>query len=226
MKFKTIKGVAAAAAIAVAAPAQAAEQDFELWTIGLANGTLTGKLLGSMEVSIRSSDEGTRSPTILLRPSLGVQVTKNLGLWLGYVRVSVNPDGRPGTRENRLFQQASWTIGKLGGGTLASRTRLEQRMLEERAITGWRVRQQFRWTKPLKRKGTSAVLSSEAFVALNTTDFGARPGLDQWRNFAGINLPVAKGLSLETGYMNRYVRRPSAVDRIDHIIPVTMAIRF
>ena len=92
--------------------------------------------------------------------------------------------------------------------------------------TGWRARQQLRWTKPIAKEGTSVVLSSEVFVALNSTDFGASAGLDQTRNFAGINLPLAKGFTVEGGYMNRYVRRAGVPDRLDHILPITATYRF
>ena len=112
------------------------------------------------------------------------------------------------------------------GGNLTSRTRLEQRWVEGRNSLGWRAREQLRWTKPINAKGLSAVVSSEIFVALNSTDFGARAGFDQWRNFAGVNMPFVKGLSIESGYMNRYVRRVGAPDRIDHIVPIVVAWRF
>ncbi len=219
--------MAAFAPILVAAsPALAADQDVELWTVGIATGPISGKVLGSMEVSIRSSDEGTRHATVLLRPSIGYQVTPKLSLWAGYTRATIGTIGRPLSIENRYFQQASWTIGKVAGGTLTSRTRLEQRTVMGRNDTGWRARQQLRWTKPIAKEGTSVVLSSEVFVALNSTDFGASAGLDQTRNFAGINLPLAKGFTVEGGYMNRYVRRAGVPDRLDHILPITATYRF
>ncbi len=212
--------------MALPLPAHAAEQDVELWTVAQASGSLSGRLLGSFEISIRSSDKGTQTPTKLIRPAIGIQASKAVSLWLGYARVSVSPEGRPPTRENRLFQQVQWTIGTVAGGTLSSRTRLEERFVEGRAITGWRFRQQLRWQRPLKAGGPSIVVSTEPFIALNRTDFGATPGIDQWRTFAGLSLPVAKGLSLETGYLNRYVRRAGLEDRVDHILPIIVSYRF
>ncbi len=218
--------IIAAPMLLAASPALAVDEDVEIWTVGIATGTISGKVLGSMEVSIRSSDEGTRHATVLLRPSIGYQVTPKLSLWAGYTRATVGSVGRPLSIENRYFQQASWTIGKVAGGTLSSRTRLEQRTVMGRNDTGWRARQQLRWTKPASTGGANVVLSSEVFVALNSTDFGARAGLDQTRTFAGINLPLAKGFTLEGGYMNRYVKRSGVPDRLDHIVPVTATYRF
>lgn len=216
----------AAALLAGASPALAAEQDGEVWGIATATGSIRGKLLASAEVSIRSMDEGTRRPTVLLLPTIGYQATGRLSLWTGYLRVVTYVDGGAAMRENRIFAQGSWVIGGFASGSLSSRTRLEHRRVEGRAGTGVRVRQQLRWTKPLAPKGPGAVVSSEVFVALNSTDFGARAGFDQVRNFVGLNVPIAKGLTVEGGYMNRYIRRSGIPDRIDHIVPITVALRF
>lgn len=226
MKRARIAVIIAAAAIVAPLGAAAAEDDFEAWSTTTASGPLTGPLLASLELSIRADDRGTRGPTTLIRSALGYEIAENVSLWAGYVRVDTRLQGRTATGENRYFQQLSWALGSAGGVAVASRTRLEQRTIEGAADTGWRVRQQFRATVPVRKAGPTAVLSSEAFVALNTTDFGASKGLDQWRNFAGINVPATKYLSVEIGYLNRYVQRRGARDRVDHIVPLTLGLRF
>jgi hypothetical protein len=226
MVRRHVRGTAALVALLIPIHATAADNDAEAWLVGTANGSLSGKLLGTLELGARHSNDPTRRLTTLFRPSLGYQVTPKVSLWLGYARFNVYPDDRPAILENRLFQQVSWSIGRVAGGSLTSRTRLEQRMFEGRDDTGWRARQNLRWVRPIGADGVSAVLSSEVFVALNSTDFGARAGFDQSRNFVGANLPLAKGLSIEGGYMHRYVRRVGISDRIDHILPVTIAWRW
>lgn len=186
---------------------------------------VAGPLLASLELSIRVDDRGTRGPTTLMRSALGYQLSKSVSLWAGYVRVDTRPQGRNATGENRYFQQLSWVPGSVGGVAVALRTRLEQRTFEGAKDTGWRLRQQIRATVPFRKGGPSAVLTSE-LVALNSTDFGASKGFEQWRNFAGINVPATKHLSVEVGYMNRYVRRRGARDRVDHIVPLTLGLRF
>lgn len=221
--FVAIVGIAV---IGLDMPAAATEADFEAWSTITASGAVAGSVLASFEVSIRADDFGTRAPTTLIRPALGYQMSRNVSLWGGYARVDTRPQGQAATAENRYFQQLLWAPGSVGGVTIALRTRLEQRTVEGAKDTGWRLRQQIRATVPLRKAGLSAVVSSEPFVALNSTDFGASNGLDQWRNFAGISVPATKRLSVEFGYMNRYVQRRGRPDRVDHIIPLTLGYRF
>ncbi|WP_404365924.1 DUF2490 domain-containing protein [Sphingomonas sp. MMS24-J45] len=219
---------AAALALLAAFPSVAAaqEQDGEAWASFWVQGPLAGKLLGSVDGSLRVSDRGTDAPTILIRPLVGVQATRTLSLWGGYTYVASNPSGRPAVREHRAVQQAMWNVGKVAGGNLVSRTRLEQRWVEGRAGTGHRLRQMLRYTTPIDRRNTQFVLSSETFVAFNSTPFGQAAGFDQVRNFVGLNLPIAPKLTADVGYMNRYIRRRGAEDRMDHILPVTLVARF
>ncbi|TPG48248.1 DUF2490 domain-containing protein [Sphingomonas glacialis] len=206
--------------------ASAQEQDGEAWASFWAYGPVSGKVLGWVDGSLRMSDRGTDSPTVLIRPLVGVQATKTLSLWGGYTFTASNPTGRAATHEHRAVQQAMWNLGKVAGGTLVSRTRLEQRWVEGRAGTGHRLRQMLRYTTPIDRQNTQFVLSSESFVAFNSTPFGQAAGFDQVRNFVGLNVPLAPKLTADIGYMNRYVRRRDAEDRMDHIVPVTLVARF
>ena len=226
VKRAGLAAIITTAAIALPLGASAAEDDFEAWSATTATGPVAGPLLASFELSIRADDRGTRDPTTLIRSALGYQIAKSLSLWAGYVRVDTRPQGQNATSENRFFQQLSWAPGSVGGVAVALRTRLEQRTVEGAKDTGWRLRQQIRATVPFRKGGPSAVLSSEPFVALNSTDFGTSKGLDQWRNFAGINVPVTKNLWVEVGYLNRYIQRRGARDRVDHIIPLTLGFRF
>ena len=117
-------------------------------------------------------------------------------------------------------------LGACAGGTLVSRTRHEQRWVEGRSGTGHRLRQMFRYATPIDRHKTQFVLSSETFVAFNSTPFGQAAGFDQVRNFVGLNVPLAPKVTADIGYMNRYIRRRGAEDRMDHILPVTLVARF
>ena len=223
MRFRFL-AVALAAMLPLSA--HATESDGEVWTSFWVHGPVKDKLLVSVDVSVRTSDRGTSAPTFLVRPLMGVQATKALSLWAGYTYVESAPNNRPDVREHRFVQQTLWNIGKVGKGALLSRTRVELRWVEGRQDTGVRLRSMLRFTQPLGTpKGPSLALSSEPFVNLNSTDFGQAAGFDQIRNFIGITVPVAKGLAIEPGYMNRYVRRKNAEDRMDHIASVTAVYR-
>ncbi len=59
---------------------------------------------------------------------------------------------------------------------------------------------------------------------LNNTDWGARSGFDQNRFFFGLGykLNESGSLSLEVGYLNQYLYRRSATDRMNHIFSVNL----
>lgn len=225
IKSRSLLAFLTVAAFAVPAGAETPEQDFEVWSVLTATGSVAGPLLASFELSIRADDRGTRGATTLIRSSVGYQVSDRLSLWLGYARVDTRPEGRPDVAENRYFQQATWNLGSVGGASIVSRTRIEQRNIEGARDTGWRVRQQLRATVPLRRNGPSAVFSTEPSIAINSTDLGAS-GLNQWRNFVGVNVPATGNVSVELGYLNRFIRRSGLRDRVDHVVPLTLGVRF
>ena len=221
-----LTGYCLALLVTIPAPGAAAEQDAEIWTNFWATGSVKGRLLASVDASVRSSDRNTTASGILVRPMVGVQVSKPISVWLGYTYTKSHPRGRADVTENRYFAQALWTLGNVGKGSLQSRTRLELRRFEGRRDDGWRIRESLRFTHPIGSSKTLVALSTEGFFNLNSTDAGASAGFDQIRNFVGINTPLMKNVALEAGYMNRYIRRSGAVDRMDHIMPVTVSYRF
>ncbi|MDO7841521.1 DUF2490 domain-containing protein [Sphingomonas immobilis] len=222
--------ILAALALLVPAAVQAQDSDGEIWVSGWATGKVSGKLLASVDVSLRADDKGTRSPTLLLRPLIGVAVTKRLSLWGGYTYVATYPDAGPNatgvTAEHRAVGQILWNPPLPGRSALVARTRIEARFVEGQAGTGYRLREMLRYTHPISRGKTLIVLQSEPFVALNDTAFGQAGGMDQIRNFVGVNVPVGKGLSTDLGYMNRYIWRRTGNDRMDHIAATMLIYRF
>jgi hypothetical protein len=78
---------------------------------------------------------------------------------------------------------------------------------------------------PLGSTGWKAVGWSEIFFNLNDTDWGAQSGLDRWRNFVGVNIPLRDGVIIEPGYLNQYVNR-AAGDQIDHVVSATLNVSF
>jgi hypothetical protein len=206
---------------------QAATDDAEGWFNVWATGPIDRKLLISIDASARLSDRPRDNGAFLVRPLVGYQIAPKVSLWAGYAYNVANVEGRAAQREHRPTAQLLWTVGKVGKGSLAARTRLEARMFEGRRDTGWRVRQSLRYTYPLKgERPPVLVLQSEQFFHLNNADWGARSGFDQSRTMVGINVPAARRVQVEAGYMLRYLSRPAAEDRIDHIVPVTLIWRF
>ena len=204
------------------ASAQAADDDLQIWSALTVSGAVAPRLTASIELNARLVDNADRLGVILVRPTIAYRASHKITVALGYTRqVQRNPVGS-NVRENRIFQQLVWLPGKAGEYAFSTRLRLEQRSIEGADDTGWRARALARVQRPVSRQ-VAAFAQVEGFIALNDTDWGARSGFDQSRASAGVNIRVSPGLTVETGYLNRYLRRAGA-DRIDHVVPVILSL--
>ncbi len=204
--------------------ALAAEEDANIWIAQTATVDLGGDAVLWLEAQERFTDDASRLGQLLVRPAVGYKLDKSTTVFVGYAYVMTDPVGPAKTHEHRIFQQLSFRLlGDGKGVTVTGRTRLEQRMLEGRDGTGWRLRQQLRLTAPLSGK-VRAVAWTEPFIGFNETSF-QRGGLGLWRNFAGVAIPAGKSFTIEPGYLNQYVVR-SGTDRIDHTASLTLSASF
>lgn len=209
-----------------ARPAWADQHDNWVWLNVTAQGPVRGKLLAWAEVQGRFGDDASRLSQSILRPGVGYQLSPRVSLWVGYGRITNHNRGKD-VGEDRLWQQLSWNAGEVAGGALSTRTRLEQRFVETGSDTGWRLRQLVKYNRPFRKGGdTSFVLTSETFVAFDDTDWGARSGFDQIRNFAGIGFSVSPKARVELGYLNQYIDLAGRNDRMNHIASASLLARF
>lgn len=183
-------------------PSVNAQSDNQAWTAIFTNGSIdkSGKALFWFDGHARFSEDASRLGVSIIRPGVGYKVNQQLSLWAGYARVVNRADGRADIKENRIWQQATYTIASGNWGILSGRTRFEFRFLNTGSETGYRLRQFFRWRKPLNERWT-ATAWNETFIALNDTDFGARSGFNQNRFFAGLRWRAFNNVSLEGGYL-------------------------
>lgn len=215
-----------APALLFAMPAHA-EEDIQGWAAATATVPVDDKIVIWLEAQGRFSDDITRLGQLLIRPGVGYKVSRATTLFAGYAYVRTSPAGGAVTHEHRIWQQAVWrAVGDGKTVTLSGRSRLEQRFVQGTGDVGVRFRQLLRLTAPIDRQGTQAVGWTEGFFGLNDTQAGQRTGFDRMRNFAGVSLPVNDQMRLEPGYMNEYVRRRGADDRMNHIASVTMNLNF
>ncbi len=212
----------------VAPSAHAApSQDTQYWFTTLAQGSIKGDVLYLLEVQPRFGGDGTDVNQVILRPAIGVKVNDRLSIYQGYAAVRSPRSGGPDVKEDRSFQQISWTIGRVAGGMLTSRTRLEQRWLSTGDDMGWRAREMVRFALPLthKPRGIAALTFVESFIALNDTDWGARSGFDRVRSFAGVEIPLPGKSTVELGYLNQYVNNRGRRDAMNHVLAVNLMLR-
>jgi hypothetical protein len=209
-------------------PARAdTSSDEQLWVNLTAMGSVSGNLVYFAEWQPRMGESLSRLDQLLLRGAVGWKLSSNVTLYQGYAHVVVPLEGRKDVNEERSFQQLSWTLGKPWGGELSSRTRLEQRWRSDGDDMGWRLREMLRYEKPLKpgSNAVNALVYSEAFVALNSTDWGAKGGFDQIRTFLGAELGLKGASTVELGYLNQVIDQRGGRTRINHVASISLFLR-
>lgn len=203
-----------------------AESDVQGWGAAIASGTVRGDLFLWIEGQARATDDVGGGSQLIVRPAIGARIARDAHAVAGYAYIRTDPDRGATTHEHRLWQQVQFVPVRRGNGAplVLSRTRLEQRMIEGRNDTGWRLRQFVRLQAPVStRSPIQAVAFTEGFFNLNSTSAGARSGVDQWRTFVGIAIPLNKRVRLEPGYLNQQVFRRGD-DRVNHVLSTTLFI--
>lgn len=207
--------------------------DFQTWF----NLTTTGKIYSQdkvlsklrywLEGQERLGDDSSRFTQTLLRPGIGYALTENLTLWIGYAWIAT---GQPITtnpfEEERMWQQLLW-VKTYSAYTLTSRTRTEQRFLENTPKTAYRIRQLIKFSVPFKKNNPLRfVTSDEVFIHKN--DFVGRNsrGFDQNRFFLGLGYQFNQKAATEIGYMNQYVRRVGVPNFQANILSINFFLNF
>jgi len=228
MRRGLASGLAAAAALAAAQPASArTAQDEQLWINATVMGGVDGGLVYFAEMQPRFGQGVTELSQLLLRPAIGWKLSDRVSVYQGYARVRTAVAIGPDTTEDRSFQQISWSIGKVAGGALSSRTRIEQRWLSTGDDMGWRLREMIRYSHSLTdaKRGVAALGWVEGFFALNDTDWGARSGFDRVRTFAGLEVPLSGRSTVELGYLNQTVNGRRGATAMDHVASISLFLR-
>ena len=202
-------GALLSSAFIVALPTLAQTSDQQVWTSVSMTGPVAenSRLLIWFDGHARFSQDAEGLGVTILRPGLGWKVNDKVSLWGGYARVT-SDSGSGDLEEDRFWQQSTYSVSKLFSGQVSGRTRLEQRWRDTGDDTGWRLRQSFRWARPLGSDNLSLVLSNEIFWSLNDADWGQGEGYDQNRAFAGFAVKVSDRSQFEFGYLNNHIRRP------------------
>lgn len=206
--------------VGAALPARAS--DTEYWNGLVISGPAreNSRLLLWFDGHARIADGADELSTGIVRPGLGYKLNDDLSLWAGYAFVTSRNAGDL-VDEHRTWQQATYPVTSIFGGTLSGRTRLEQRFRDNADETGHRIRQFIRWSAPIDGP-LSLVLWNETFIGFNRTNGGNASGYQQNRGFAGLGYTPASRLRVEAGYLNNHLRVDSAPDRFNHNVSLTM----
>lgn len=186
-----------------------AESDFQSWNALALTGDVDdrGQWQFWFDGHLRFKEDASRLGVSIVRPGIGYNLSNDTTLWLGAARVTIETDNRS-IDEDRLWQQATYSLGRFMGGTVSARSRLEQRYRsEESDEVGHRFRQFVRWSKALN-ENWSMVVWDELFFGLNNTDWGQDSGLDQNRLYVGPAYQMNEKWRVEFGYLNNYIDLP------------------
>lgn len=219
--FRTL---ALAAAIA-ACPAQANEVK-ELWTTVSTSTDLTDSVGLYAEVVTRSEDNFDGIRQVQLRAILSKEVADGLTIGMGYVRTENSPKARPNTHEDTPFPEINWTIGKLLGGELSSRTRMEFRIRPDSRDTSYRLRQLVRFSLPLGEGLPNLRLAEEAFFELRNTDGRDNSGYSAIRLSARLQFKFNDHLSIEPRYLAEIGNVRRGPDLTRHVLNLSIATKF
>lgn len=191
------------------------------WVTLYGSGTFHGSAEGPWRYGLygdaRRTDRLDGINQYTLQPGAGFRVNSRVSLWTGYTYFRSETVDGPTLNEHRAWQQVSWNMVRWGGGTVKSRTRLEQRFRPTASDTDLRLRQQFRWDSPLAwNPDVSFILGDELFYHVRDTDW-TRQGLGQNRFYTGLGWDY-HNLKLEALYMHQLYTLGPLPDKANHLL--------
>jgi len=211
------------AIVLLLASAPALADNTQAWAAFAVNGPVKddSRFLLWFDAHARFRDDASELGTTIIRPGIGWRANNNLSLWAGYARVTSHQDG-PNIKEDRIWQQATYKVADVLGGRLSGRTRIEQRFRNTGGDVGLRIRQSWRWARPIEGSDFSFVAANETFIGVNNTGWGQDSGYDQNRAFLGLAWAFAPSLRLEGGYLNNHIDGGARGGRTNHNVSLAL----
>lgn len=216
---------AAVLAALLAAPPAAGADDAQAWLALAATTKLSDRVDLVLDTNTRLYDNASHYGHFQVRGLIGWKPSDTGMLGVGYSYVWSRDVGAEPVREHRIFQQANYRFLKLGKAELVGRTRLEQRFFSDESGVSVRVRQQVRLNVPLKGPdGLKGIVYTEGLAMLSTPAEDRGEGINQFRSFAGLGIPLTDTLSMEAGYLNQSIVK--GADRMNHILSLGLGAKF
>ena len=200
--------------------------DGRIWFVGVVQDRFStdSRWRWQVENILRSREGVSEFDTYGLRPSLSYALTSRSTVGGGYgfgAQPSATDDNV--FIEHRLFQQYTWS-GPVRGGTLAVRSRIEQRFYESNSGVQHRFRQQIRYGHAIRKGSAISVLTyDELFVNVNeTTRYPG--GVEQNRIFGGLGYAINPRTRIEGGYLNQYTLGHGKSARMNHVFSTNFVV--
>lgn len=205
------------AALSLATPALANDEDMEFWFNPSVSKAVDGRTSVELETAQRFRKD-PRNDTYFVRGWVKRDDARDNTWGVGIEQRWNGPD----QREVRLLQQVSYALGPID-----FRTRTEQRFVSTDPQTGWRVRQRIGTSIPLGESDDSWSLTADAelIVTLRSTDPDGQTGVTGLRTFVGFEREFGR-YEVSLGYLRQQDVRDSAPDRIGHAPFIGVGIAF
>ncbi len=205
------------AALALATPVLASDEDMEFWfnpSVSKAAGDRTSI---ELETAQRLRND-PRNDTYFVRGWIKRDDARDNSWGVGIEQRWNGPD----QREVRLLQQVGYELGPFD-----LRTRAEQRFVSTDPQTGWRVRQRVGASIPLGDSDNSWSLTADAelFVTLRSTDPDGQTGVTGLRTFVGFEREFGR-YEVSLGYLRHQDVRDNAPDRVGHAPFIGVGVNF
>ena len=202
----------------------AAQDSTQVWANFIALAPVADKVTAEGDLTLRSQDGWDGLRQSLVRATVLVEVADGLRVGGGYSHFFNTPETGRDTNDAVPFVQANYAVGRIGPGTLSSRTRLEFRMRSADPNTSYRLRQQVAYAVPLGEGLPTLSLSEEAFFELADTAGGIRSGYAQSFAAASLGFDLGK-VTLSPGYL-AFIRNVPGPNPVAHVLNLTAAAHF
>jgi hypothetical protein len=207
MKMKRLVLAALTAALSLATPALASDEDMEFWFNPSVSKAVGGRTSIELESAQRFRND-PRNDTYYMRGWIKRDDARDNTWGVGIEQRWNGPD----QREVRLLQQVSYSWGPID-----LRTRTEQRFISTDPRTGLRIRQRIGTAIPLGDSDNSWSLAANAelTVTLRSTTPDGQTGVTGMRTFVGVEREFGR-YEVSLGYLRQHDVRDGAPDRIGH----------
>jgi hypothetical protein len=195
------------AALSLATPALASDEDVEFWFNPTASKAFDERTTFELETAQRFRND-PRLDTYYVRGWVKRDDDRDNTWGVGIEQRWNGPD----QRVVRLLQQVSYSWGPVD-----LRTRTEQRFVSTDPQTGWRIRQRIGTSVPLGDSDNSWSLAADAevVVTLRSTTPDGKTGVTGLRTFVGVEREFGR-YEVSLGYLRQQDIRDGAPDRIGH----------
>ena len=219
MPFARLSTFVLPAALTLASPAEAQQEDAQVWTQINTNVPLTKDVRVTLEQIARFSDRQDGLYQTEFGALLGVKAGKGIELGIGYRKVGAH-NGNTGADEDRLRQQVVGTFG-----AFTTRFRVDERFNPRGNEIGVRIRPLVRYNHRLAAGRTALFVSHESFFLPNSTRWGQRSGYERMRNIVGFMVPFGSRMMADIGYLNQFrPGRTGARAQMDHALNLQLTI--